>query len=101
MMSALVAGKVVTNEMRKQMRRTPFVAASIAAASLALAACGSNSLSTNGGPSSTATGTTAVDAASAALVPAAIKAKGTLTVGTDASYAPSEILAADGSTIQG
>jgi polar amino acid transport system substrate-binding protein len=35
------------------------------------------------------------------MVPAAIKSKGTLVVGTDASYAPSEILAADGSTIQG
>ncbi|MGN6162091.1 MAG: ABC transporter substrate-binding protein [Marmoricola sp.] len=83
------------------MRRTPLAAAGIAAASLALAACGSNSLSTNNGPSGGSTGTTTVDAASAALVPAAIKAKGTLTVGTDASYAPSEILASDGSTIQG
>lgn len=83
------------------MRRTPLVAALAVTASLALAACGSNSLSSNTGPSSSPSGTTAVDAASAALVPAAIKAKGTLVVGTDASYAPSEILAADGSTIQG
>ncbi|MGN6721761.1 MAG: ABC transporter substrate-binding protein [Marmoricola sp.] len=83
------------------MRRTPIAVAGLAAASLALAACGSNSLSTNNGPSSAPTGTVKVDAASAALVPAAIKAKGTLTVGTDASYAPSEILASDGSTIQG
>ena len=89
-------------ETRKFMRRTPLIAAAgLAAASLALAACGSNSLSGNSGPSSTSTTTTQVDAASAALVPAAIKSKGTLVVGTDASYAPSEILAADGTTIQG
>lgn len=82
------------------MRRTPLAAALAVTASLALAACGSNSLTQNatkhnvGGPAT-------VDAASAALVPAAIKAKGTLVVGTDASYAPSEILAPDGHTIQG
>lgn len=83
------------------MRRTSLVTALAVTASLALAACGSNSLSTNTGPSSAPSGTVKVDAASAALVPAAIKAKGTLVVGTDASYAPSEILAADGTTIQG
>ncbi|MGN6724175.1 MAG: ABC transporter substrate-binding protein [Marmoricola sp.] len=83
------------------MRRTPIAVAGLAAASLALAACGSNSLSTNTGPSTAPRQAARVDAASAALVPAAVKAKGTLIVGTDASYAPSEILAADGSTIQG
>lgn len=98
------------------MRRTPLVAALAATASLALAACGSNSLSTTAGagagtitcsPTSVTIGSSSgsapasVNAAAAAMVPAAIKAKGTLTVGTDASYAPSEILASDGSTIQG
>lgn len=77
------------------------LAVSATAASLTLAACGSAALVNNGGPTSTPTGPATVDAASAALVPAAIKAKGTLVVGTDGSYAPSEILAADGSTIQG
>ncbi|HWU32530.1 MAG TPA: ABC transporter substrate-binding protein [Marmoricola sp.] len=81
------------------MRRTPLVAALAVTASLAFSACGSSSLTSDthhnvGGPAK-------VDPASAALVPAAIKSRGTLVVGTDASYAPSEILAADGSTIQG
>ncbi|MGY2745279.1 ABC transporter substrate-binding protein [Pseudarthrobacter sp. O4] len=38
------------------------------------------------------------DDALAALVPAAIKSKGTLTVGSDTSYAPAEFLAPDGQT---
>jgi len=42
-----------------------------------------------------------VDEDAAALVPQEIKDKGTLTVGTDATYAPSEFLAGDGKTIQG
>lgn len=82
------------------MRRTPLVVAGIAAASLALAACGSNSLS-NGGPTANATVKSSVDAAAAALVPAAIKSKGTLTVGMDTTYPPVDALAADGQTAVG
>lgn len=73
----------------------------IAAAGLALSACGSNSLSGSG-----ATGTGSVTSASAQAdlttkLPAKITAAKKIVVGTDASYAPSEFLAADGKTVQG
>lgn len=55
--------------------------------------------------SSTSTGgagaTHALDPKVAALVPKAIKAKGTLTVASDASYAPNEFFAPDGHTVIG
>lgn len=75
-----------------------------ALAVLALAGCGSSS--SNSTSSSTAATTTASTATSevasiAAQVPAAIKAKGTLTVATEAQYAPNEFLASDGHTIIG
>ncbi|MEH0108432.1 ABC transporter substrate-binding protein [Tersicoccus sp. MR15.9] len=41
------------------------------------------------------------DDALAGQVPAALKSKGTLTVGSDTSYAPAEFLKADGQTAQG
>ena len=41
------------------------------------------------------------DSAVVALVPAAIKSKGTLTVASDASYAPNEFFASDGHTVIG
>jgi polar amino acid transport system substrate-binding protein len=44
---------------------------------------------------------TSVDKAAAALVPANIKAKGTLIVAADASYAPNEFIASDGHTVIG
>ena len=65
---------------------------------MALAGCGSNSLD-NG--SKKVTVDSGVDKTAAALVPKAVKDKGTLVIGTDASYAPSEFLAGDGKTIQG
>ncbi len=73
-----------------------------ALAVLALAGCGSS-----GSTSSTATTNTASSAASgsvasiAALVPAAIRSKGTLNVATEAQYAPNEFIAPDGHTIIG
>lgn len=76
------------------------LAVSATAASLALAACGSTSLGTNA-PSVSTSATATVDSAAVALLPAALKAKGTLVVGSDASYAPSEFLASDGTTVQG
>jgi polar amino acid transport system substrate-binding protein len=71
-----------------------------ALAVLALAGCGSSKSST---ATTTATsGTTiGVNAAIAAQVPAAIKSKGTLDVGTEAQYAPNEFVASDGHTIIG
>src|SRR6185437_14029514 len=42
-----------------------------------------------------------VDKAAAALVPANIRSKGTVTVASDASYAPNEFIAPDGKTVIG
>jgi polar amino acid transport system substrate-binding protein len=67
---------------------------------LVLVGCGSDSLD-EGSDSQGGEVETSVDEEAAALVPQEIKDKGTLTVGTDASYAPSEFLAGDGKTIQG
>lgn len=69
-----------------------------ALAVLALAGCGSSSSSSS---SSTATSASASSPSVAALVPAAIKSKGTLTVAADATYAPNEFIASDGHTIIG
>ena len=88
------------------MRRMPLLAVTgMVAAGLTLSACGSDSLSptTPGNNTSPAGGATAggADAALAARVPAALKSKGTITIGTDPTYAPNEMLAADGKTVQG
>ncbi len=64
-----------------------------------LADCGSSSSSSS--TATTSSGSASADAAIAAKVPAAIKAKGTLTVATEAQYAPNEFLASDGHTIIG
>ena len=82
------------------MRKTPRVIATLIVASMALAGCGSNSLD-SGSDKKSSDVTTSVDKAAAALVPQEIKDKGTLTIGTDASYAPSEFFAGDGKTIEG
>ncbi len=70
-----------------------------------LAGCGSSSSSSSSASSSsTASSSTPAagsNAAVAALVPAAIKSKGTLTVAADASYAPNESFGPDGHTIIG
>ena len=64
-----------------------------------LAACGSSKKSTTSTPSPAPTN--AANPAIEALVPAAIKAKGTLVVASDASYAPNEFIAPDGHTVIG
>jgi polar amino acid transport system substrate-binding protein len=85
--------------------------------SLVLAACGgssstSSTSSPGTSPSATATASPGAAAASAiaavakdpalaSKVPSSISADGTITVGTDATYAPSEFLAADGKTVVG
>jgi polar amino acid transport system substrate-binding protein len=66
-----------------------------------VAACGSSSNNTPSSGSSTPSIASSVDAALAAKVPAAIKSKGTIVIGTDSTYAPSEFLAADGKTVVG
>src|SRR5260370_3870188 len=70
---------------------------------LLLAGCGSSRKSS----SSTTTSTTSTSssggavAAIAAQVPAAVKSKGTLTVASEAQYAPNEFLASHGHTVIG
>jgi polar amino acid transport system substrate-binding protein len=81
------------------MRQSTLTGSILAAGLMALAGCGSNSL--DAGAKKGGDVKVSVDKAAADLVPQAIKDKGTLTVGTDASYAPSEFLAGDGKTIEG
>jgi polar amino acid transport system substrate-binding protein len=60
------------------------------------------SSTTSGGSSTTsAASTPSADPKVEAMVPAAIKHKGTLTVAADASYAPNEFFASDGKTVIG
>ena len=83
------------------MRKTPRVIAGLlAVASMALAGCGSNSLDSG---ATRRAGTSRPRSTRTLLrwCPQEIKDKGTLTVGTDASYAPSEFFAGDGKTIEG
>ena len=69
---------------------------------LVLTACGSDSLG-GGEPagSAPASASTSVNAELAAKLPQKIKDSGRIVIGTDASYAPNEFLAADGKTVQG
>jgi polar amino acid transport system substrate-binding protein len=68
---------------------------------LVLAGCGSSSSGTGSTATTATTAPSSVNATIAAQVPAAIKSKGTLTVATEAQYAPNEFLASDGHTIIG
>lgn len=85
------------------------VFAVVTVASLGLAACGSNSLSTSSSSTSAASGSggssapaaPTKDDALAAKVPDKVKAAGKLVIGVDSTYAPNEFLADDGKTVQG
>lgn len=68
---------------------------------ISLTACGSNSLSTGGSSSTKSVASATADTALAGKLPDKIKSAKKIVVGTDASYAPSEFLAADGKTVQG
>ncbi len=92
--------------------RTPRKWFSIAVSLLSAAAivgCGSSSSSSSSKASSSATTSAASSGAAApgaiasvaALVPAQVKSKGTLTVAADASYAPNEFFGPDGHTVVG
>ncbi len=90
------------------MRRLPVLAVTgMVAVGLTLSACGSDTLTptTPAQPSAPGTGGTSagggVDDALAAKVPADIKAAGKIVIGTDPTYAPNEMLAADGKTVEG
>jgi polar amino acid transport system substrate-binding protein len=71
---------------------------------LTLSACGSDSLSPGGGQSSApaaAPTTGKADPALVAKLPAKIKSAGKIVVGIDPTYAPNEMLGADGKTVDG
>jgi polar amino acid transport system substrate-binding protein len=86
--------------MKLTRRRALISVVGVVAIATSLAACGSSGGSSPSGPS-TPTIASSVDAALAAKVPAAIKSKGTILIGTDSTYAPSEFLATDGKTVIG
>jgi polar amino acid transport system substrate-binding protein len=95
--------------------RKPLLAALLLLSAVAVVACGSsNSSSSSASTSSssaaaTSSSSTSTAAASSgtgnaaveALVPSALKSKGTLTVAADASYAPDEFIGSDGHTVVG
>ena len=89
--------------MRKMLR--PGATAAVAAATALLAAaCGGSSggqLSSGGSSSASTSASPSGGNSLAALVPDSIKSDGTIKIGVDATYAPSEFLAADGKTVQG
>jgi polar amino acid transport system substrate-binding protein len=72
-----------------------------AAAALSLSGCGSNSLSDAGSGATASVSSATAQSGLADQLPAKIKTAKKIVVGTDASYAPSEFLAADGKTVQG
>jgi polar amino acid transport system substrate-binding protein len=76
-------------------------AASVAV--LALSACGSSSLSgePGGGASNAPSVSVSENVDLSSKLPESIKKAGVIKIGTDASYAPSEFLAADGKTVEG
>lgn len=66
-----------------------------------LTACGSDSLEESTSSAKESVKSVAKDTSLADKVPAALKSKGTLTIGTDASYPPNEYFDTDGKTIVG
>ena len=72
-----------------------------ALAALAIAGCGSSKSSSTSTSTASTVPTPTINATIAAQVPAAVKSKGTLVVGTEAQYAPNEFIAPDGHTIIG
>jgi polar amino acid transport system substrate-binding protein len=83
-------------------RRVITTGAIVAASSLALTACGSSKIdgTTAAAPNASQTvNASGPDAALVALLPAALKAKGTVTVATDSTYAPDEFKDASGKVV--
>lgn len=81
--------------------RTRMALAGAVALTFGLTACGSDSLGGSSDSNTASVKSATKDTSLADKVPAAIKSKGTLTIGTDASYAPNEFLGDDGKTVQG
>jgi polar amino acid transport system substrate-binding protein len=88
-------------------RRTWFVALLAVICVGGVIGCGSSSKSSStssaaaSSSSASSSSAPATNPAVAALVPAAVKSKGTLTVAADASYAPNEFVGPDGKTVVG
>jgi polar amino acid transport system substrate-binding protein len=72
-----------------------------ALALLVLAGCGSSKSNSTASTTASTPSASTVNAAVAAQVPARYKAKGTLTVASEAQYAPNEFIAPDGHTVIG
>jgi len=72
-------------------------AAVLAATVMVLAACGSGS----SGNDQTVKTKSSVDSSLASKVPSSVKSDGTITIGVDSTYAPSEFLDTDGKTVIG
>jgi polar amino acid transport system substrate-binding protein len=85
---------------RSLIRRSATAAAALASAALVISGCGGGS-SGSGSSGGSSSASASADSALAAKVPSSIKSDGVLTVGSDTTYAPSEFLAADGTTIEG
>ncbi|MEI8080457.1 MAG: ABC transporter substrate-binding protein [Actinomycetes bacterium] len=89
---------------RQTITRIASVGAVLAIGTMTLGACsGSSSSGSSSSPSTSGSAVPSVsaDPALVAKVPAAIKSTGKLVIGTDASYAPAEFFAENGSTIIG
>jgi len=112
----LALGSMIANGGRLMSRPRGFrkvaVATVVSAVAVLGAACSSSSSSptTTAAPSTTATSvalpttvipTQTADPTVSASVPSAVKSTGTLTIALDATYAPDEFIAPDGSTIVG
>jgi polar amino acid transport system substrate-binding protein len=73
----------------------------ISVGALLLSACGSSSLSGEPAGSSAPSVSVSQNEDLSAQLPESIRSAGVIKIGTDASYAPNEFLAADGKTVQG
>jgi len=89
--------------MRELLTRPVLAAGALVSAGVMLVAgCGSSAPSSSAtSPSPGAVPSQGAVSSIASQVPAAIKSKGTLTVATDATYAPNEFIAPDGHTVIG
>jgi polar amino acid transport system substrate-binding protein len=91
---------------KNPIRRAAVAAVAVAGTALALTGCGGGSSDSGGGDDAAGSTETplpsvSVDQALADRVPESIATDGVITVGSDTSYAPSEFLAEDGTTIVG
>ncbi len=82
-------------------RRAGATVAALASTALVLTGCGGSSSDSGGSSPTGAAPTAAADQSLAGRVPDAVKSDGVITVGSDTTYAPSEFIDADGTTVIG